>query len=260
MPIYVKTGMRVAAALISFMMMVIFLIPVQRGIINIGNCFGAGASAALGMIFTFPDHFVRLIKHLWESAAGKAAVISAGVLCAAFIIYAVTVSVLMMRAASDRPKNDKALLIVLGCQVKNGAPGRMLASRLDAAYDFLAEHDEAAAVVSGGQGSDESISEAQCMRDYLVSRGISSDRIYMEDRSTSTEENLRFSLELIRNRGLSGEITIVTDGFHQLRAEMLAKRSGVDTKNISASTMWWLLPTYWVREWFGIAYYIVSGG
>ena len=82
----------------------------------------------------------------------------------------------------------------------------------------------------------------------------------MEDRSADTEQNLRFSKEVAAENGLPGDITIVTDGFHQLRADMIARQAGLRAYNISARTPAWLLPTYWVREWFGVAFYAVFGG
>ena len=135
----------------------------------------------------------------------------------------------------------------------------MLKRRLDAAYGYLSEHDSVCAVVSGGQGSDESISEAQCMKDYLVARGIAPERIFMEDRSVNTEENLRFSKAVISENGLPGRITLVTDNFHQYRAELIAESNGIEAYNISGKTSWYLLPTYGVREWFGIVYYKLFG-
>ncbi|MBQ3915749.1 MAG: YdcF family protein, partial [Ruminococcus sp.] len=82
-------------------------------------------------------------------------------------------------------------------------------------------------------------------------------RIYREDKSVSTEENLSFSSKIIKENSLPEDITIITDGYHQLRADMLAERLGIKAYNISAHTSRWLVPTYWVREWFGVAYYIV---
>lgn len=164
----------------------------------------------------------------------------------------------MLKAMNDHPENGNTTLIVLGCQVRDGRPSLMLKKRLDAAYGFLSEHEETVVIVSGGKGSDELISEALCMKNYLVSKGISADRIYMEEKSSDTKENLKFSKELIEREGLCTDITIVTDGYHQLRAEILAKKIGMNAKNISAPTSWWLIPTYWVREWFGIAYYGIS--
>ena len=96
------------------------------------------------------------------------------------------------------------------------------------------------------------------MKEYLVEKGIDPGRIYIEDMSVNTEENLRFSMKLIEERGLCSDITIVTDGFHQLRAELIAKKIGTDVNNISAPTRWYLLPSYWVREWFGNVYYFIT--
>ena len=106
---------------------------------------------------------------------------------------------------------------------------------------------------------DEITSEADVMRNYLIGKGISADRIFMEDKSVNTQENIRFSKEIIEREGLCSDITIVTDGFHQLRGDIFARREGLRAYNIPAPTAIWLLPTYWVREWVGIAYYTVFG-
>ena len=81
----------------------------------------------------------------------------------------------------------------------------------------------------------------------------------MEDRSVNTEENLRFSKAVISENGLPGKITLVTDNFHQYRAELIAESNGIEAYNISGKTSWYLLPTYGVREWFGIVYYKLFG-
>jgi len=97
------------------------------------------------------------------------------------------------------------------------------------------------------------------MKEYLVGRGISDERIIMEDKSESTYENLKFSYEIIEQNKLNRKITIVTDAYHQLRAEMIASDMGIESYNISAKTSWGLVPTYWVREWFGIVYQFMFG-
>ncbi len=256
-----KIGMRAVAALISFILMLIFILPITHRIVNIGNIFGIMVTAALTVIFTFYAGFSGAVKHICESRSGRTAVCVCGVLMAAGVLYFAVLSGFMISAQRDAPKTENTTLVVLGCKVKNGVPSRMLKRRLDSAYGYLSEHEDVRVVVSGGKGSDESVSEAQCMRDYLVSLGISEDRIFMEDKSTDTAENLRFSKRIISENGLPESITLVTDGFHQLRAELIAKRCGFeDISNISAPTSWWLLPTYWVREWFGLSYFFVSGG
>lgn len=253
-----NTGVRVVLALISLCMLIWFAIPFTRGIINIGNLSGAAISGTLLMISIFFKPFADIIKRFWGNPAGKITVSAVSVLSIICVLAALIISIFMVRAMNDRPKNDRTTLVVLGCQVKNGKPSRMLKSRLDAAYEYLSEHDAVNVVVSGGKGDDELISEAQCMKEYLMEKGIAAERIFMEDKSENTEENLRFSLEIIENNGLCEDITIVTDGFHQLRAELIAKKLGAEPDNIPASTRWYLLPTYWVREWFGIVHFIIS--
>ena len=241
----------IPAALFAGLFLLFFL-PATVGIINLGNCAGMAVSAFLAAVFLFWERFTAFIGHSWVlSIAGIITVV-----CAAL---AVTISIFMVRAANDPPKDENTTVIVLGCKVRNGAPSLMLFRRLQAAYDYLSEHESVNVVVSGGQGSDEAISEAKCMRDWLVGEGIAPERIYMEDKSVNTEENLRFSEQIIKNEGLPEKVTLVTDGFHQLRAEMIAEKQGMETYNISGKTTWYLLPTYWVREWFGVTYYKLFG-
>ena len=236
-------------------LLLIFAFPLTKGIINTGNGVGMAFSAILLCIILFWNRFRDLIGRCWEKPLGKLLVSVLGLLAAAIAVLAIVISVFMVKAANDRPRNEDTTLVILGCQVKNGAPSLMLRRRLEAAYEYLNEHENVSVVVSGGKGEDEVISEAQCMRDWLVDNGISSDRIYMEDKSVNTEENLRFSKKIIDDNKLPVTITIVTDGFHQLRADMLAEKQGIEAHNISADTRFYLLPTYWVREWFGIIYY-----
>lgn len=252
-----KTGMRAVPALISFIMMILFLLPMGTGIINFGNCAGAVITAALTALFVYWDKFTGIVSRMWESRAGRVLICVTASFAALCVILAAVISGFMVREMTDRPKNTDTTVVVLGCKVKNGAPSLMLGRRLNAAYEYLTEEPDVKVIVSGGKGDDEIISEAQCMRDYLVDRGIAPERIYMEDKSTDTDENLRFSQDIIRREGLPEHITIVTDGFHQLRSDMKAEKLGMRAYNISAHTPWWLVPTYWVREWFGILYYII---
>lgn len=253
-----STGMKIIPAAASLCLLIWFLIPFTRGIINIGNITGTAVSAAMLVIFIFFGRFTSLIRLLWNSPAGKVLVSSVAAVSAICVLTAAVMSFFMIKAMNDNPQNDNTTLVVLGCQVKKGRPSNMLKRRLDAAYEYLSEHDSVNVVVSGGQGPDEIISEAQCMKEYLVEKGIDPGRIYIEDMSVNTEENLRFSMKLIEERGLCSDITIVTDGFHQFRAELIAKKLGTDVNNISAPTRWYLLPSYWVREWFGNVYYFIT--
>ena len=103
-------------------------------------------------------------------------------------------------------------------------------------------------MLSGGQGRGEAISEAECMYRYLTERGIDGRRLLLEDASVNTEENLRFSGELLEEHGLSGDITIVTSEFHAYRAHKTAERLGMKSYSTPSRTFFLYLPTYYVRE------------
>ena len=102
----------------------------------------------------------------------------------------------MISAANRKPPKN-ATLIVLGCRVYGERASLSMVERLEAAYEYLQENPQAVCVLSGGMGSGENITEAECMYRYLVDKGITSRRLYKEEESTSTIENLKFSLELI---------------------------------------------------------------
>ena len=245
---------RLIPAVIFFLLFLLFAAPLTVGIINIGNGAGMAVSLILTVMFLFWDRTKSFAGKCWDRPVGKLLLSLTGVIAVVCIILAALISIFMIKAANDPPRDENTTVVVLGCKVRNGAPSLMLKRRLDAAYDYLSAHEGVKVVVSGGKGDDEVISEAQCMRDYLVGRGIASERIFMEDRSVSTEENLRFSKNVIAEKGLPEKITIITDNYHQLRAEMIAEKNGIESYSISGSTSWYLLPTYWVREWFGIIY------
>lgn len=250
---------KIIPSVVTAVLLILFIVPFFKGIVCLGNCAGTIISAVLLAIFIFWSPFCSLVGRLWESKIGKVVVSAAGVLTVFCAIIAVVISICMLKAANSPPKNENFTMIVLGCQVKNDGPSLMLRKRLDAAYDYLSEHESVKVIVSGGKGDDEVISEAQCMKDYLTAKGIAQERIIMEDKSTSTYENLSFSHKIIEEENLPQKVCLVTDAYHQLRADMIADKQGIDADSISCSTSWWLVPTYWVREWFGVAYYKVLG-
>lgn len=227
--------------------------------LNMGNLFGGGV-CLLAMAMTLRwDWFAKHIKSLGGSAAGKGVLICGGVVLAVAVIYIIILNVMMFRAMANKPDKPNAV-VVLGCQVRGTSPSKMLRRRLDAAKQLLDEYPDVKCVVSGGQGSDEQISEAECMRDYLVENGISADRIIMEDKSTTTFENLKFSLEKLDEQGIDRDITIVTDGYHMYRACLIAKQEGAgEVTSCCADTEFRMIATYWVREWFGLTKFILFG-
>ncbi len=133
--------------------------------------------------------------------------------------------------AGDRTEiqEEPQVMVILGAQVKPWGPSVLLKDRLDTALDYWREHPELPLVVSGGQGSDEPMSEAQCMYDYLTEQGVPGEQIWMEENSRNTVQNFRETARLLEKRGMEPEethILVVSNGFHLTRARMLADRNG----------------------------------
>jgi uncharacterized SAM-binding protein YcdF (DUF218 family) len=232
----------------------LFIAPVFKGIINIGNSSGMAVFAVLIAGTIFSNKLLNFIKWLISYKSGRIILSVFLAVIAVLLLLAAYFSAKMIAAADNYP-DKPTTLIILGCKVKGEKPSLMLYNRVSAAADYLNKNPEIKVIVSGGQGEDEEISEAECMRRILIENGISSDRIIIEDKSVSTHENISFSLKLIENLGLEKNITIVTSEFHQYRTSLIAKNLGVkNSYSISSHTQFFLLPTYWIREWFGICY------
>ena len=102
----------------------------------------------------------------------------------------------------DHIQGDPRAMVVLGCQVMpDGEPSILLRDRLDRALDYLEDHPDLTVVVSGGQGDNEPVTEARCMADYLMERGVEEDQLLLEERSHNTDQNLRYSRELLEAEG-----------------------------------------------------------
>lgn len=223
---------------------------------NIGSLTGMIASALLFFYGIFYRRMHVFVGNVWQSRSGK---IILGCVALFFLCVAVTAvaeTVGMVRVAMRRPP-ENTTAVVLGCSVKGERPSRILAERLDAAYTYLVENPKAICVLSGGQGKGEDISEAECMYRYLTERGIAPERLLKEDASTTTEENLKYSVQLLKEHGLDSEITIVTSEFHEYRANKTAERLGITSYSTPSHTFFIYLPTYYVRELYGILYYMI---
>lgn len=156
-------------------------------------------------------------------------------------------------------QNEDATVIVLGCKVNGEEPSLMLKRRLLKAKEYLEQNPQANCVVSGGMGENESYTEAHVMKKFLMENGISEQHVYEENRSTNTDTNIRYSLQVIQQQELGENLIICTDGFHQLRAWMYVRRNGRDAAAISGKTPFWVIPSYAVREMGGILKMLLLG-
>ncbi|MBQ6430798.1 MAG: YdcF family protein [Oscillospiraceae bacterium] len=136
----------------------------------------------------------------------------------------------------DDPKAD--FVIVLGAGVNGDVPSKSLSERLQATQAYLERYPDAIAILSGGKGDGENLSEALCMYRWLTERGVAPERLRMEDRATTTEENLRYSLELIEAEfGARPETAaVVSSSYHLARASLLAEAEGLRMLGVPAST------------------------
>jgi len=161
-------------------------------------------------------------------------------------------------AARYEPEKDKDYIIVLGCAIRrDGTPTPLLRSRLDRALDFAREQERQTGrapvfVLSGGQGSDEVISEAECMARYLTEQGVSEEQMILEDRSTDTEENMRNSRELIFARDPAARVAFSTTNYHVFRSGLKARRVKMRALGMGAKTKWYFWPNAAVREFVGL--------
>lgn len=235
------------------------LLPLLTIRIHVG-CVAMIAVGGLGTaVCLFWPRTVGLWQRVWATGFGRVALATVSVLAAALILLFVVASVIMTVAAC-RPAQENATVLVLGAGLRGDRPSRILRERLDAAYAYLIAHPEAACVLSGGQGPDEWCTEAAAMKAYLLEKGIDESRLYLEERSTSTAENLAFSRELMEREGLSLSVALVTQEFHQCRAQAFAKKQGfTQVGAITAHTQWELFPSYWIRDFAGLCHMVVFG-
>lgn len=151
-----------------------------------------------------------------------------------------------------KPEPGADYVIVLGAQWRSNGPSYVLQKRLDAAVKYLLENPDAIAIVSGGKGSNEPVSEAQGMKEYLVNRGIEEGRILMEDTSTNTYENLVNSSSLLDKA--NDRVVLVTNNFHIFRACGIARHQGyAHLEGLAADSYPAMLPNNLLREFVGVA-------
>lgn len=205
---------------------------------------------------------LRVLARWVPKPAWIARQVLTGCICIGFVLFAVT-EAFVIHASFGQKEKSCQYVVVLGCLVRENGPSVSLRNRIDAAYGYLTEHPEAIAIVSGGQGSDEPMSEAQCMYNELVARGIDPTRVWMEDRATSTWTNLQYSAALIEEKTGSRPQTvgILSSEYHLLRAGLQAKDLGLDPVGIPAKTTNPMdALNHFLREVAGIWHYILLGG
>ena len=232
-----------------------------------------GACVAFYFLIGFYSRFGLSIQWIWLAAG--AALIAAGLLtrapvpqwlrcawrtaliAALALLAALECLVISGMNAAAPPGMD--YLMVLGASVYGDSPSPALIRRINAVTDCLDRHPDAVIIATGGQGAGERITEARCIRDELVKRGVDPARIRMEDKSTNTRENMAFSRALIDRDDAA--VGIVTNNYHIWRSLRLARRAGLtNVYGIAAEYTGPTLIHFMVREAVAIAVGFLRGG
>lgn len=184
------------------------------------------------------------------------------ILIAGLLVVGITEAIII-KASFGNPDGQVQYMVVLGAKVNANGPSVSLWDRICAAYTYLEEHPEVTAIVSGGQGTDEPITEAECMFRELVELGIDPKRIWIEDEATSTWENLNFTLNLIEEKtGQRPEkLGVLSSEYHLFRASLFAKACNVEFVGIPARTSRASqMINHFMREVAGVWHYLILGG
>ena len=178
-------------------------------------------------------------------------------------LYFSFLEILIAKDAKTDEHTTADYIVVLGAGVNGTTPSLSLRNRLEITREYLLSHPETVAVVSGGQGPGEDITEAECMYDWLISNGVDRSRILRETKATTTEENLKFSKEIIESQSDSTNPTvgIVSSEYHIHRAKLLAAQAGyTNVIGIAAPTSYFTLKiNYSIREAFALTHFYVFG-
>ena len=205
------------------------------------------AALLLYIRYDFPDHLTWLGCLLL--AAGYT-VFYVSVVFLIFMFYSTGIRWLPHRIDFD-------YIVVLGCGLINGDKvSRLLGNRLDKAVKVYNRSMSACKIIcSGGKGADETISEAEAMKNYLLEKGISKHDIILEDKSTDTMENLINSQAIIQERKGRQFTAIVSSGYHILRADLYAARINFPAVGIGAHTALYYWPSAMIREYAALVRY-----
>ena len=226
-----------------------------------GYSFSALVCLALTGVIGFYTYFPKIFR-IFPGFTRTVTHLVTIILCIGLAIFALTEAVII-HASFGSQDTDFDYLLVLGAKVRTTGPSLSLQNRIDKAYEYLVAHPDTVAILSGGQGTDEPVTEAACMYDRLVTKGINPKRLWKEDKDTSTWENLIFTLDLVEQKTGTRptKLGVVSSEYHLFRASLFAREHGVEFVGIPAETTKISLKiNYFLREVAGVWHYILLGG
>ena len=205
--------------------------------------------------------FMPMVGRVLPRFARVCTIVFTLALICGLILFGVT-EYFIIRASFGTPETQVDYLVVLGAKVRQDGPSVSLWDRIYETVSYLNAHPDTIAIVSGGQGEDEPITEAKSMHDELVKLGISEDRIWMEYKATSTDENLRYSLDLIEEKTGRRPQTlgVLSSEYHLFRASLMAKKLDIEFVGVPAkTTKITQLINHAMREVAGVWHFYIFG-
>ena len=244
---------------------ILWLIPLFFLISGVIFYFCVSGCSFLGIVF-WGAAAILLVYNLlavWKNRkAARVTRTAVSILLSLALLAAVVTLVPILRGPAGVSGGGE-YLIVLGAGVKGDEPSEILADRIAYAAEYMKDHPDTVCIATGGKGSDENISEAQCIYNHLTALGIDGSRIWLEDQATSTIENFRYSVALIEEKTGSTpvSVTVLSNEFHLYRAGRMAKDCGLQADFVAAPTSKPLIRiSYTIREIFALWKYLTIGG
>ena len=159
-------------------------------------------------------------------------------------------SFLIFYGKTDTVTHKADVIIVLGSGIRGERISQGLKSRLDTAIECYRQNPDAIIVVSGGQGEQETITEALAMERYLLDQGIPKESVIKEEKARSTYQNFKFSKELLDSQfDKKYSVAFVSNDYHIYRASRLARLAGFDdTTHAHSDTKWYTIVPSSLRE------------
>ncbi len=203
------------------------------------------------------DGLLAALHHHGYEVPGKLRVCILAV-CGIGLLGFLVIEGIIVGYGRSKPDPGADYAVVLGARVIGKKPSYNLEKRLEKAYNYLQESPDTKAVLSGGKGPGEDISEAQAMYEYLTGRGISGDRLILEDRSVNTDQNLGYSIA--KMTGSKEKVVIISNRFHLYRALGIARKKGLShVQGLGSKVKWYTAPNMYVREAFAVMKYTICG-
>ena len=177
-------------------------------------------------------------------------------------LYSIIIATLYINimASHHKPKYDKDYIIILGSKIReDGTLTPLLKGRVDKALLFGKNQKEISNkdiiyIPSGGKGNDEVIAEAEAIKNYLIEQGIDKNSIIIENKSTSTFENMDYSKNIINKHKKDAKVVFSTTNYHVFRSSVIANKVGIDCEGIGSKTKWYFYTNAVIREFIANLY------